>query len=269
MNFMRTTVGQVLALAAICVLVVTGLTIAASHKSSARPAHANTTMKLPTKIVPNVVGSPYVFAEGTLQARGFGWRVEGKVAGWADAIVASQAPAAGTAVLDTGAPLVALELSKPSGPLQGSPENSSPYSPTRVVLASSGNTQGSTTTFPITTGSFSTATTSEQTTTTTATTTTKQRTTTTRPTTSTTTPAPKPKRPGERTRPRAFVIAGARREPLDEIPLPARARKPEQLARLPSPRQPGQRQATGSTSKPGSSPGPSSAGGTERRRSRL
>ena len=32
-----------------------------------------------------MVGQPYVFAEGTLQAHGFGWRVEGPVAGWAGA----------------------------------------------------------------------------------------------------------------------------------------------------------------------------------------
>jgi hypothetical protein len=198
MNFMRITRGRVVALAAICVLVSTGLTIAASRSSVSKPSQANDTTKLPTKIVPDVVGQPYVFAESMLQANGFGWQVEGSVAGWAEAVVLRQEPVANTEVLDTGAPLVKLQLVKPKGYQSGTPENSSPYAGTKIVLPSTSGSEPSETI----------------------------------PTTTTTTkteplepkPKPKPKPSKTSPRPRAFVIAGAKPEPLDEIPLPERAR---------------------------------------------
>ena len=197
MDFMRITWGRVAALAAICVLVSTGLTIAASRSSSSKPSQALETTQLPTKIVPDVVGQPYVFAESTLQAHGFGWQVEGPVAGWAEALVLVQEPMAGTEVLDTGAPLVTLQLAKPKSYQSGTPENSSPYTGTKIVLPSAAGTEPSETV--------------PRTTTTTKTTPVE--------------PKSKPKPSESSTRPRAFVIAGARPEPLDEIPLPERARK--------------------------------------------
>jgi len=203
MNFMRITWGWVVALVAICVLVLIGLIIAASRSNSSEPPQVTETAKLPTKFVPDVVGQPYVFAESTLQARGFGWRVEGPVAGWAEAPVLLQEPVANTEVLDTGAPLVTLQLAKPKGHQSGTPEDSSPYAGTKIVLPFTSGTEPSET-VPATT------------------------TTTTTPTTTKPAPAkpkPKPKPPKASTRPRAFVIAGANPEPLDEIPLPLRAQK--------------------------------------------
>jgi hypothetical protein len=199
MNFMQITRGWVVALVAICVLGLTGLTIAASRSSSSKPSHVIETTKLPTKIVPDVVGQPYVFAESTLQAHGFGWRVEGPVAGWAEALVVRQTPVANTEVLDTGAPLVTLQLAKPKGHQSGTPENSSPYAGTKIVLPPASGTEPSET-VPTTT-------------------------TTTKPAPVKPKPKPKPKPSRASTRPRAFVIAGAKPEPLDEIPLPERAQK--------------------------------------------
>ncbi|MGD0273740.1 MAG: PASTA domain-containing protein [Gaiellaceae bacterium] len=193
---MRKTRGPVVALAAICVLVSAGLTIAASRSSSSKPSQVLDTTKLPTKIVPDVIGQPYVFAESMLQANGFGWRVEGPVAGWAEALVSRQEPVANTEVLDTGAPLVKLQLAKPKGYQSGTPESASPYAGTKIVLPSTPGTEPSETTPPITT-------------------TTK---------TEPVEPKPKPRSSKASTRPRAFVIAGAKSEPLDEIPLPRRAR---------------------------------------------
>lgn len=205
MNFMRTRWGRVVALVAILALVSIVVTIAASRNNSSKPVQIVVNTKLPTKIVPDVVGQPYVFAESTLQAHGFGWRVEGKVAGWAEATVISQQPVANTEVLDTGAPLVTLQLAKPSATESGSPEDASPYPGTKIVFPSkSGSEPGATiptTSVPVTT------------TTTTATTTTI----TTEPT------EPKSNPSGSSARPPAFVIAGAKPEPLDEIPLPERA----------------------------------------------
>jgi hypothetical protein len=147
-----------------------------------------------------VIGQPYVFAESTLQQQGFGWKVAGPVAGWAGVIVSSQTPVTGTTVVDTGAPLVTLWLTKPKGYVtQGTPENSSPYAGTKIMLpaGSTETGQSTTSTQTTTTGTFSTTTVE----------------TTSKSTTSQAT-----------TRPPAFKIAGAKPEPLDEIPLPQRAK---------------------------------------------
>jgi hypothetical protein len=85
---------------------------------------------------------------------------------------------------------------------RGTPENASPYAGTKIMLPSS-------------TGSTAIVTSTQ----TTTTTTTKEPSFT-KPVVK---PKPKPKPSQTSKRPRAFVIAGAKREPLDEIPLPKRA----------------------------------------------
>src|SRR4029078_1774315 len=62
--------------------------------------------------VPDVRKKAYVFAKGILQDAGFGWRVEGCVKGFGANTVPVQRPAPGTKVIDNGAPLVVLSLSK-------------------------------------------------------------------------------------------------------------------------------------------------------------
>jgi PASTA domain len=87
-------------------------------------------------VVPDVRGQAYVFAKGTLEDAGFAWRVRGAVQGYAANSVATQDPAPGTRVVDTGAPLVFLVLKRnTSYRQQGTPENQSPYTATELRLA--------------------------------------------------------------------------------------------------------------------------------------
>jgi hypothetical protein len=207
---MRFPFRRVLVLAALCTVVGAGLTVAAARESASAPSYVFTTAPLPTKTVPNVVGQPYVFAESMLQENGFGWKVVGKVAGWSEARVLQQSPSAGTDVVDTGAPVVELQLSLPEKTLQrGTPVNESPYTATKIMLPSG-------------IGSSTSLRAAEQQTTTGATSTNAT-------TASETGAAPKhqskPVSSEASTRPRAFVIAGAKPEPLNEIPLPLRAER--------------------------------------------
>ncbi len=193
----QVTLGRVVTLIVIAALASIALTIVLSNGGSSESKHRTKTIAPPSKTVPGVVGQPYVFAEGTLQEHGFGWKVAGRVAGWSEAIVASQDPVGGTEVIDTGAPLVILRLSKPKGYVtQGTPQNSSPYAGTKILYSDGSSGNQPTTTYRTTT----------------------TQTTSTSTTTSTTTS-------GTKKRPPAFTVAGAKPEPLDEIPLPQRARE--------------------------------------------
>jgi len=201
----RITLGRVVAFIVLCALASVGLTIALTRGDSSDSKRRTRTLAPPTKIVPGVVGQPYVFAESSLQQEGFGWKVAGPVAGWAGVIVSSQSPLPGTRVVDTGAPLVTLRLTKPKDYItQGTPENSSPYKGTKIVLPTDLTGTGQSTTSARTTTTSTFSITSGKTTTKTM------------PTTTKTTPA--------QTRPPAFKIAGSTPEPLDEIPLPQRAK---------------------------------------------
>jgi hypothetical protein len=104
---------------------------AAAPKAPLRPA----TRTLPTLVVPDVLGQPYVFAEGTLEDAGLAWHVAGGN-GFATGIVVAQSPKPGTHILDTGAPLVTLRVKRNHAyPQRGKPDNKSPYRGTAVRLA--------------------------------------------------------------------------------------------------------------------------------------
>jgi hypothetical protein len=183
--------------------------------------------------VPDVRKKAYVFAKGILQDAGFAWRVDGTVKGFSANTVTVQRPAPGTKVIDNGAPVVVLSLSRNTTYGEsGLPENSAPYKATRVVLVSDwardqieSTTSGET----------------ETTSTETATTTTAPAATTTAPVATTTEPAgttTEPEQPQEKTRKPDFEVAGAPVEPADEMPLPDRARALERrLAGTSKPRQ--------------------------------
>jgi PASTA domain len=100
-----------------------------TSKSSATPA------KAPDLVVPSVTGQAYVFAKGILEDGGFAWRVTGSVHGFASNRVLTQSPAAGTRVLDTGAPTVVLRLARGAYAEHGQPVDSSSYLGTAVKLA--------------------------------------------------------------------------------------------------------------------------------------
>jgi hypothetical protein len=202
---------RIAALTVIWLLAASAITFAASGRGTTTPAPVATTTE-PARtilVVPDVRQQAYVFAKGILEDGGFGWRVEGNVRGYAANTVASQNPAPGTQVVDTGAPTIVLHLALNSSyPQKGLPENRSPRPGTPIVLASQPDPPATTTP-------------------------------------ATPPPTPPKKKPTKATPPKttvnkerkpAFLVAGAPAEPLDEMPLPQRARLLEQrLAAHPKP----------------------------------
>ena len=182
--------------------------------------------------VPDVRKKAYVFAKGILQDAGFAWRVEGAVKGFSANTVTVQRPAPGTKVIDNGAPLVVLSLSKNlTYGESGLPENSAPYKATRVVLVSD---WAQNQVKPTTSGETETTSTETAATTTAPVTTTEHAATTTEPAGTTT----EPEQPEEKTRKPDFEVPGAPVEPADEMPLPDRAHALEhRLAGTNKPRQ--------------------------------
>jgi hypothetical protein len=174
------------------------LTYAAQQQIAAsKPPAPSKPATPPVLVVPNVANQAYVFAKGTLQDAGFAWRVEGRVRGYAANTVAEQRPRPGTRVFDTGAPLVVLGLATNRRYAQsGRPEDASPYEGTEIRYVDKPRVA-------------------------------------TKPAKPKARPKPKPK---PAARPPAFHVPGARKEPLDEVPLPTRAWRLESwLARHPRP----------------------------------
>jgi hypothetical protein len=147
-------------------------------------------------VVPSVSGQAYVFAKGILEDAGFAWRVVGHVHGFSSNRVITQSPAAGTRVADTGAPTVIVRLVRGPYAQLGRPIDVSPYRGTAIKLAGLASV-----TAPAAKPAAKPA----------------------------PKPASKPKHVVKTTtvkpaaRPPAFALAGAPKEPLDEITLPARA----------------------------------------------
>ena len=155
----------------------------------------------PELTVPSVTGQAFVFAKGMLEDSGFAWRVVGSVHGYAGNQVIAQSPAAGTRVVDTGAPTVVLNLVRGKYAENGVPEDTPSYTGTAIKLVGA--------TEPAVPKAKPVA---------------KK-------------PAAKPKKtpkkhvakapakPKPARRPPAFVLPRAPKEPLDEIALTARADK--------------------------------------------
>jgi len=111
------------------------LTLAADRAAPQRPTLVPVTRGPSTLTVPQVTGQAYVFAKGILQDGGFAWHVSGPVQGYAVNTVVEQHPAAGTVVVDTGAPTVTLTLARNKAYAQlGTPSNNAPYSGTAVLI---------------------------------------------------------------------------------------------------------------------------------------
>ena len=204
---MSSFVPRLLALTVVWLFATAALTFAAAHKLGAAPAVVpvvKTAAVAPRiLVVPDLRHQAFVFSKGTLSDAGFSFRIEGPVKGFASNTVVSQSPAPGTQVIDTGAPLVILHLAR-SGSQLGLPEDVSSVTPTALKLAP----------LPAATAAQAAATTvlpkkvvSKV----------AKKVITTRPV-----KAPANKLPQQR--PPAFVVPGARKEPLDEIPLTERAK---------------------------------------------
>ena len=121
------TVPRVTAVLAAGLLVSATISLAADKPATAtKPAtHAATPQQV--MVVPNVTGQLFVFASGSLEDSGFGWKVRGSVGGYPANMVVSQAPQPGTHVLDTGAPTITLHLERGKSAQLGQPQDRSPY----------------------------------------------------------------------------------------------------------------------------------------------
>jgi hypothetical protein len=172
---------------------------AAGTLTSAPPATpAATPVEQPTLVVPDVRHQAFVFAKGILEDEGFAWRVSGAVKGYATNVVASQSPSPGTKVIDTGAPTISVVLARNARYRErGAPEDAAPFEGTALELAAPASSTRSAAAKPKVKHEQA-------------------------PKAST---KPAAKSAAKSTaRPAAFVVAGAPKEPLDEMPLPDRAR---------------------------------------------
>lgn len=192
-------------LVVVCLFATAAIAVAADQTSNPTAGAVPAAPAAPaTLTVPDVRGKAYVFAKGILEDAGFAWNVGGSVGGYAANIVSAQSPAPGTHLVDTGAPTVSLTLVRTGGYRErGAPENASPYAGTVVKLPASADPQAEPAS-PIDAAD-------------------ERR----RPKPKA---MPKPKRKPGRAKtaaPRtpAFEVAGAPKEPLDEITLPARAQQ--------------------------------------------
>jgi hypothetical protein len=190
----------------------------AADKQLNTPARAKIApVKQAILVVPDVRDQAFVFAKGILEDGGFAWRVAGGVHGYATNTVVSQSPAPGTRVVDTGAPTIAVTLARGKYPQQGVAEDTSPYAgtPTRLstdlIAPAKKPAPGKLPLAPP-----------------------KLRHSRTRIATPKKPAVPTAHRPKAKraaapapSRPPAFHVPNAPREPLDEMPLPARAQKLE------------------------------------------
>ena len=194
---------RVAAIAALALFATATITFAASKKIDATTATppAVTAPKAETLVVPDVRGQAYVFAKGILEDAGFAWHVSTKN-GFAANTVSSQSPAAGTRVVDNGAPTVSLSLQKnPRYAEKGTAENDSPFAGTPLKLVGS----SAATRAPAAAPSASPKPAAKP---------------------APAKPAAKPAKPqaAPADRPPDFVVQGAPKEPQNEMPLPDRAR---------------------------------------------
>jgi hypothetical protein len=204
---MSSFVPRLLALTVVWLLATAALTYAAAQKMGAAPAVVpvvkTATVAPRILVVPDLRRQAFVFSKGTLSDAGFSFRIEGPVKGFPSNTVVSQSPAPGTRVIDTGAPLVVLRLAK-SGSQLGLPEDVSSVTPTAVKLASDpaapAKEAAATTVLPTKVVSKV-----------------AKKAVTSKPTKAAANRLPQQ-------RPPAFVVPGARKEPLDEVPLTERAK---------------------------------------------
>ena len=199
-----------LVLGVVALLATAALTYAANQQITSKPrATAQVKVVSLTLVVPDVRRQVYVFAKGMLVDAGFAWKVEGGVRGFSANIVATQSPLPGMRVVDNGAPTIVLTLVR-NGKYgeKGTPEETSPYAGTPVRLAVS---VAARTVLPVVRRAVAKVKAAVRPATTAAAKTTAAL------------PAAKPKPALSLSRPPAFSVPGAPKEPLDEMPLTRRA----------------------------------------------
>jgi hypothetical protein len=203
---------RLVALTVIWLLATTALTYAAAKRmvTTVKPTKAPVapeTRKI--IVVPDVRRQAYVFAKGILADAGFAWKVRGGVQGFAATTVASQSPLPGTRVVDTGAPTIVLHL-QAGGRQVGTPENAAPFAGTAIQLADVAAASAAPTKIPQAAVPATKA----------------------KPQLAKKKVTPQVKKPAAapktarwpQHRPPAFAATGATPEPLNEMPLPDRAK---------------------------------------------
>ena len=208
----------------VCLLAAAAATFAAGQTIARSPSHKRAAaVHLPpaSLVVPDVRRQAYVFAKETLEDDGFAWRVAGPVQGYAANLVVAQQPGAGSRLVDTGAPTIVLRLARnPRYPEHGTPENLSTYAGTALQLVgvpARRSTPSAKPERPVPRAKHTVEPRAVEP---------APRKPKSRPSTAEKPAAKKPvvhRYPQHR--PPAFVARAARREPLDEMPLPERARK--------------------------------------------
>ena len=119
-------------LGAVLLLASATLAVGAAKRFTAVPEGAPAPVPVATVVVPDVTGQAFVFAKGTLEDSALAWKVAGSVHGYAANKVAKQDPVAGTKLKDTGAPTITVTLERTAYPETGEPEDVSPYFGTSV-----------------------------------------------------------------------------------------------------------------------------------------
>jgi hypothetical protein len=196
------------------------LTYAAGRQPGSAAPASTAAAPAPPLVVPDVRNQAFVFAKGSLEDAGFAWRVLGSVHGYAANTIAAQSPAPGTRVLDTGAPLITLTLKRNAGyPQTGEAADASPYAGTVLqpaeLAAAVGPAHPAVTTSATARAEATTTTAAPAAVTPKAATPAAKTPETAKPVTKKTT--------WPQSRPVAFTVPGARKEPLDEMPLTNRA----------------------------------------------
>ncbi len=121
------TLPRLTAVAAAGLLVSATISLAADKPAQVTKPATHAAKPQAVMVVPDVQGQLFVFASGTLEDGGFGWKVRGSVEGYPANVIVAQAPKPGTHVLDTGAPTITLHLERGKGAQLGQPQNRSPY----------------------------------------------------------------------------------------------------------------------------------------------
>lgn len=141
----RVVSGRILTLPRLTAVAAAGLLVSATISLAAdKPAAMNKPAShgkaaRQVLVVPDVRHQLFVFASGTLEDGGFGWKVRGSVQGYPANMVVSQSPKPGTHVLNTGAPTITLGLARGKSAEAGQPQNRSPYGASLIRRARHAN----------------------------------------------------------------------------------------------------------------------------------
>ena len=120
------TLPRVAAVAAVVLLVSATISLAADKPAAVKKPGTQSAKSQQVMVVPDVTHQLFVFASGTLEDNGFGWKVRGSVGGYPANVVVAQSPKPGTHVVNTGEPTITLHLVR-KGAQTGEPQNRSPY----------------------------------------------------------------------------------------------------------------------------------------------